>query len=159
MRFRLRSLFSLVLMAVAAYAVVSARRWPFKTSLFPLATGIPLFVLAATQLALELFGKGETTSGPAVELDFSTDVDTAVARKRVIAMLAWIAGFILLVFLVGFPVAVPLFIFSYLGLQSRVGWWLSLTLTAIAWLIFYGLFQWLLNLPFEEGLIQSLLSL
>ena len=159
MRFRLRSLFSLVLMAVAAYAVVSARRWSFKTSLFPLATGIPLFVLVGAQLILELFGKGETTSGPAVELEFSTDVEPAVARKRVAGILAWIAGFILLVYLVGFPVAVPVFIFSYLGLQSRVGWWLSFTLTAIAWLIFYGLFQWLLNLPFEEGLIQSLLGM
>ena len=159
MRFRQRSLFSLLLMAVAAYAVVAARHWSFKASLFPLATGIPLFVLAGTQLILELFGRGETTSGPAVELEFSADVDPAVARKRVIGVLAWIAGFILLVFLVGFPVAVPVFIFSFLSLQSRVGWRLSFTLTAIAWLIFYGLFQWLLHVPFEEGLIQSWLGL
>ena len=159
MRFRLRSLFSLLLMAVAAYAVYSARRWTFKASLFPLATGIPLFVLAGTQLVLELFGKGETSGGPAVELEFSTDVDPVVARRRVIGMLVWIAGFILLVFLVGFPVAVPVFIFSFLSLQSRVGWVLSFTLTAIAWLIFYSLFQWLLHVPFEDGLIQSLLGL
>ena len=159
MRFKPRFLFSLLLMAVAAYAVFSARRWPFKASLFPLATGIPLFVLAGAQLILELFGRGETTGGPAVELEFSTDVDPVVARKRVAGILTWIAGFILLVFLVGFPVAVPLFIFSFLSLQSRVGWGLSFTLTAIAWLCFYGLFQWLLHLPFEEGFIQSLLGI
>jgi hypothetical protein len=69
-------------MAVAAYAAFSARRWSFKASLFPLATSIPLFVLAGTQLILELFGGNEATSGPAVELELSTDVDPKVARKR-----------------------------------------------------------------------------
>ena len=146
-------------MAVAAYAAFSARRWSFKAALFPLATGIPLFILAGTQLILELFGGNEATSGPAVELELSTDVDPKVARKRVAGILAWIAGFILLVFLVGFPIAVPVFIFSYLSLQGRVSWWLSFTLTAIAWLCFYGLFQWLLHLPFEDGWIQTWLGM
>ena len=146
-------------MAVAGYAVFSARRWSFKASLFPLATGIPLFVLAATQLIVELVGGDETMSGPAVELELSTEVDPALARKRVAGILAWILGFIVLVFLVGFPIAVPVFIFSYLSLQSRAGWWLSFTLTVTAWLCFYGLFQWLLHLPFEDGLIQSWLGI
>ena len=159
MQFKLRSLFSLLLMAVAGYAVISARHWSFKAALFPLATAIPLFVLAGTQLILELFGGQETTSGPAVELELSTDVDPAVARKRVAGILAWIAGFILLVFLVGFPVAVPVFIFSFLSLQSQVGWRLSFTLTATAWGIFYFLFQRLLNVQFEAGAIQTWMGL
>jgi len=158
-QFKLRSLFSLLLMAVAGYAVISAGHWSFKAALFPLATAIPLFVLAGTQLILELFGGQETTSGPAVELELSTDVDPAVARKRVAGILAWIAGFILLVFLVGFPLAVPVFIFSFLSLQSRVGWWLSFTLTGTAWGIFYFLFQRLLNVQFEAGAVQTWMGL
>jgi hypothetical protein len=158
-QFKLRSLFSLLLMAVAGFAVISTRHWSFKAALFPLATAIPLFILAGTQLILELFGGQETTSGPAVELELSTDVDPAVARKRVAGILAWIAGFILLVFLVGFPLAVPLFIFSFLSLQSRVGWRLSFTLTAAAWGIFYFLFQRLLNVQFEAGAIQTWMGL
>jgi Tripartite tricarboxylate transporter TctB family len=159
MRFKPRSLFSLMLMVVAAYAVFAARHWSFKAALFPFATGIPLFLLAGTLFVLEFFGGDEDTGGPAVELELSTDVDPAVARRRIAGILTWIAGFIVLVFLVGFPVAVPLFIFFYLSLQSRVGWRLSFTLTGIAWLCFYGLFQWLLHLPFEEGFIQSMLGI
>jgi hypothetical protein len=157
-RFRARSLFSLLLMTAAAYALFSARRWAFNAALFPLVTSIPLFVLAGTQLILELFSGDEANRGPAVELELSADVEPAIARRRITEILIWIAGFILLVFLVGFPIAVPLFIFSYLSLQSRVSWWLSFSLTAVAWLCFYGLFQWLLNLPFEEGFVQSLLG-
>jgi hypothetical protein len=74
-------------------------------------------------------------------------------------MLAWIAGFILLVFLVGFPVAVPLFMFSYLSLQDEVRWWQTIGLTAVAWGFFYFIFQRLIHLQFEDGLLQSWLGL
>src|SRR5438445_13259592 len=101
-------------MVVAAYAAITARRWSFKTSLFPLATGIPLFVLAGAQLMLELFGRDETTSGPAVELELSTHVDPALARTRVAGILTWIAGCSLLVSLVRFTVPVPPLLVSFL---------------------------------------------
>lgn len=154
-----RILFSLFLIAVGAYAVYLAWGWTFKARLFPLSVSIPLIVLAATQLLLDLFGKAETANGPSVELEFGAEVPPEVARRRVIAILLWIGGFILLVFLLGFPVAVPVFMLSYLGLQSRAGWWQSITLTAAAWGFFYGLFQRLLYLPFEAGLVQTWLGM
>jgi len=159
MRSKGRLLFSLFLIAVGAYAVLSAYRWTFKAALYPLSVGIPLIILVLAQLILDLFGRTEVARGPAVELEFAADVAPDVARRRVIAIFSWIAGFILFVFLAGFPVAVPLFIFSYLSLQSRVGWWPSVTLTAAAWGFFYGLFQRLLHLSFEAGLIQTWLGI
>jgi hypothetical protein len=154
-----RMAFCLFLIAIGSYAVYSASGWTFKAALFPLTVGIPLIVLVTAQLLLDLFGKAEITRGTAVDLDFATDVPLEIVRHRVLGIFFWIAGFILLVFLLGFPVAVPIFLISYLGMQSRVGWRLSIALTAAAWLFFYGLFQWLLHLPFERGLIQTLLSL
>ena len=159
MRFSGRALFSLLLIAVAGYAIVSASSWPFKASLFPLATSIPLAALAAAQLILDLVRKTEAASGPALDLEFSADVPPDVARRRVQAIFAWIAGFILLVLLVGFPLAVPVFVFAYLALESGVAWWLTLTLTAVAWGFFHGLFERLLRLPFETGWIQTWLGL
>lgn len=159
MRRRRSALFSFFFLVVAAYAVLSARHWSFKAALFPLTVGMSLFLLAAAQLTMDLFGKSETAKGPAVDLEFSADVAPDVARRRVIAIFAWIAGFILLVFLLGFPLAVPLFIFSYLSLESRVVWPLALTLTAVAWGFFYGLFQRLLHLPFEAGWVQTWLGI
>jgi len=153
-----RILFSLALIAIAAYAILSARQWPFKAALFPLATGIPLLALATTQLIVDLLGKAEAASGPALDLEFSADVPPDVARRRVQAIFAWIAGFILLVLLLGFPLAVPIFVFAHLSLQSGVGWWLRLTLTAVAWGFFHGLFERLLRLPFESGWVQTWLG-
>lgn len=153
-----RALFSLVLLAVAAFAIGLALRWPFKAALFPLAVGIPLGVLAAVQLALDVRGRGEPAAGPAVDLAFADEVPAAVARRRAAALFAWIAGFIVVVFLIGFPAAVPVFMVSYLGFQSAAGWRLSLGLTAAAWAFFYGVFQWLLRLPFEPGWLQTRLG-
>jgi hypothetical protein len=64
------------------------------------------------------------------------------------------AAFIVLVFLFGFPIAVPLFVFSYLVVQSRAGWGLSIALTAAAWGFFHVIFERLLHFPFEAGLIS-----
>ena len=148
-------LFSIFLILVACYAALSASHWSFKTGFFPLAISIPLLVLVILNLVLEFVGGTEKASGPAVEAEFTTDVAPEVARRRVIETFSWIAGFIALVFLVGFPAAVPLFLFSYLAIQSQVGWLLSISLTATTWGFFYFLFQRLLNLQFEAGVIQT----
>ena len=154
-----RILFCVFLIAVSAYAIRAAFAWTFKTGLFPLTVGIPLLVLALIQLVMEILGKAEAAEGPAVDLEFSADVPSEVALLRVIGAFLWVAGFILLVYLLGFPLAVPIFMFTYLSTQSGVGVLLSLGLTGATWLFFYGLFQRLVHLSFEDGLIQTLLGM
>ena len=154
-----RVLFGLFLIVVGAYAVHSALGWSFKTALFPLSVSILLIILTAAQLLLDLFGKAETAGGPAIDLELAADVPPDVARRRVIGIFFWVVGFILLVFLLGFPIAVPLFMLCYLRLQSHESWWLSLSLTAFAWGFFNGVFERLIHLRFEEGWIQTWLGL
>jgi Tripartite tricarboxylate transporter TctB family len=148
-------LFSIFLILVAGYAALSASHWSFKTGFFPLAVSIPLLILVILNLVLEFVGGTKKASGPALDAEFTNDVAPEVARRRVIETFSWIAGFIALVFLVGFPVAVPLFLVSYLAIQSQVGWLLSVSLTAVTWGFFTFLFQRLLNLQFEAGVIQT----
>jgi Tripartite tricarboxylate transporter TctB family len=152
-------LFSLFLIGIAGYAAFSAWHWSFKTGFFPLSLAIPLIILVVVHLVLEAVGGSEKTSGPAVETEFANEVPPEVARRRVVEIFSWIAGFILLVFLLGFPAAVPVFMISYLTMQSRIGWLQSITLTAGAWGFFYFLFQRLLNLQFEAGVIQTWMGL
>jgi hypothetical protein len=147
--------FGTFVIVVAGYAIFAASRWSFKTGLFPLAVAIPLLVLTLLHLYLESFGAPETSTGPAVEAEFSNEVAPELARRRVITIFSWIAGFILLVYLLGFPLTVPLFVFFYLKIQSRVGWMQSSLLTAISWAVFYGLFLRLVRIQFEAGVVQS----
>jgi hypothetical protein len=152
-------LFCVFLIAVAAYAIFAATGWSFKTKLFPLSVSVPLLVLATVQLLLMIRGKEETNDGAAMDVDFSTDVPAEVARGRVINIFCWIVGFIVLVYLLGFPLTVPLFIFVYLKFQSDVSWLQSIIFTAITWGCFYFLFQSLVHIQFESGVIQSWLGM
>jgi len=152
-------LFSVFLILVAGYVVYAASHWSFKSGFFPMALAIPLIILALAHLLLEVFGAPEKAGGPAVEAEFSNDVSPEVARRRVIAVFSWIGGFILFVYLVGFPVAVPLFIFAYLKVQSQVSWLRSMALTLAAWGFFYAVFQRVVQLQFESGVIQLWLDL
>jgi hypothetical protein len=136
------AVFSLALAAVAAYAVYAALRWPPKAALFPLTMGIPLLVLALAQTLVEL-------------RDPSAGAQPPLARRRTFTVFAWMGTFIVLVVLAGFPIAVPLFVFSYLVVESREGWGLSIALAAAAWGVFHLLFERLLHFPFEAGLIRS----
>jgi hypothetical protein len=151
--------FSVFLIVVAGYAIYSASYWSFKTGFFPLVVAIPLVILALTDLLFEYLGISEKATGPAVETEFSNEVPPEVARRRVVVMFSWITGFIVAVYLVGFPAAIPLFIFLYLKVQSQVNWLRSIALTATAWGFFYVVFQRIVQLQFESGVIQSWMGL
>ena len=146
-------------MVVAASAIYMALEWPFKAKLFPLSVSIPLLLLASIQLLQLLFGKAETNDSAAVDMEFSSDVPPEIERRRVITAFSWIAGFILSVYLIGFPLTVPLFICFYLRFESGVGALPTIAATAITWAMFYGLFQKLVHLQFEEGMLQAWLGL
>jgi hypothetical protein len=62
--------------------------------------------------------------------------------------------------LLGFPAAVPLFVFCYLKFQAQEGWKVSLLITVFIWGAFWGLFIWLLRTQFPKGwLFQGLNTL
>jgi hypothetical protein len=138
---------SIAVMLASGYAVFAATAWPWKAALFPLVIGIPLFSLAATELMWALFGTAEEPE--------ATD---SVGQRRVALVAAWMLGFFAAIALLGFPIAVPLFVFLYLKLQGREGWVMSIVLTAGVFAVFYGLFDALLHLPFPTGWFWDLLK-
>jgi hypothetical protein len=74
-------------------------------------------------------------------------------------MFAWLFGFFVAVLLVGFSIAIPLMMFTYMKFQGKESWVLSLVLTGIAFIFYYALFVRVLNLPFPEGLLLPWLGL
>ena len=157
MRLRPETLFSLALVVLFAWAVWEARNWPLQARLMPWVVGIPMTVLALAQLVADLRGVEQKRSG--FESEFGEGLEPAVVRRRVLTILGWIGGFFLLIHLVGFLIAVPLGTFLYLRVGSHESWRLSLLLSAIAAVLFYGIFGYGLNTPFPEGLLFSLLPL
>jgi putative tricarboxylic transport membrane protein len=144
------------IMLVSGYAVIAAWAWPWKAALFPLAIGIPVFCLAAAEALWLLLGS--TERGATKDFQIAEHVPEGVALRRTGIALAWILGFLAAIVLLGFPVAVPLFVFLYLKLQGRERWVFSIVFTLAVWGLFYGLFDRLLHLPFPAGWIATWLG-
>lgn len=143
------------IMLVSGYGIVTAWGWPVKAALFPLVIGIPLFCLAAAEALWLLFGAAEAKV-EAAEFQLSTHLPANEARRRTLGAAGWILGFFAAIVLLGFPVAVPLYVLLYLKLHGE-GWLLSIAMTAAVWAVFYGLFDLLLHLPFPAGWLLGLL--
>lgn len=140
---------AVAIMACAGWAIYAAIGWPFKAALFPMAIAITVLCLAAAEVAWTLFGS--QAAERATDFQIATDVPREVAVRRTVTVIAWIGGFFAVIALIGFPWAVPLFVFLYLRVQGRESWWLSLGFSAAVWGFFYGLFVKLLNIPFPAG--------
>jgi hypothetical protein len=140
---------ALGIMAISGYGVIAAWSWPWKAALFPLVIGIPVFCLAAAEALWLLLGR--TERGETKDFQFSHELPEREVLKRTAVAAAWILGFFAAIVLLGFPLAVPLFVFLYLKLQGKERWLFSAVFTAAVWLFFYGLFDRLLHLPFPAG--------
>jgi hypothetical protein len=146
---------SLATIGIAGYALYASLGWPFRTALFPRVIAVPILILALTEWGLSIWGSEEAREGHAVDFQLTDTVEPALAQKRTIAIIAWTLSFLALILLVGFPLAVPIFVFAYL-LAGREPWALTIVMTALSWLFMEGLFNRFLHLPFPEGWIFGL---
>jgi hypothetical protein len=148
-----RVLFSVAVFLFFGYFVWQAREWRLQARLYPWSIGIPMIVLAFVNLVREFLGLGKAKgsgAGPA-DIQLTQTEDPRVALRRTLNIVGWILGFLAGFWLFGFSLTLAVLIFCYLKIQSREGWLMSVTLTAGAWLIFWGLFDYTLRLPFPDG--------
>ena len=163
MKLRPAALFSLIVLIFFCVFVYEAKEWRMQARLYPFAIGIPMLIFAIVQFILDLKGvKAKQSSSDGAPMDFQfqqTDVSPEDVRKRTITMFSWMFGFFAAIWLVGYVIAIPLMVFGYLKFQSNERWGLSIMLTVIAFVFFYALFVRLLNLPFPDGTLQTMLGL
>lgn len=162
MKLRPAALFSLIAVIFFCVFVYTAQDWRMQARLYPWTIGIPMLILAVIQFVLDLKGvKAKESSDAPMDFQFQGQKEIApeLVRKRTITMFAWMFGFFAMIWALGYVVAIPLMVFTYLKFQSNESWVLSTTLTVIAFIFFYSLFVKLLNLPFPDGAVQTMLGL
>ena len=161
MKVRPQAIFSFVFLIFFLLFAYEAKDWRLQARLYPWAIGIPMLVLALIQVILDVRGVERKQRDDVTPVDFqmTQTVEPEIALRRTINIFMWFFGFFFGIWLLGFSITIPLMVFSYLKIQSNEKWWLSLTLTAAAWFCFWGLFVKLLNLPFPDGVIFTVLGL
>jgi putative tricarboxylic transport membrane protein len=155
-RFGPAAVFSLSVIGLLALALWQSRNFGFRAGLFPWAIGTPTLILACAQLARDLYGRKKKRRGESTETG-AHDVAPAEAKQRTISIIIWTIGFFLVIWILGFSYAVPLTMLAYLWLAAKERWPIVLSVTFFTWLFYWGLFEKMLNVPFPDGLLISLI--
>lgn len=147
-----RILFSLFIACVLGFAVRSSLDWPIRASILVLVLGGIGFALALLQLGMDfraIFHEPAKAQGMSFEAPLPEVGET---RWGDLEIWAWLIGLYAAIWLVGFPIAVPLWVFIYSKLYGS-RWITSLCLTAVAWAFIYGLFERALHVPWPESVL------
>ena len=146
-------------LAAGGWVVIQALAWPFRTSVFPLATGSLLVALALVKLGTSV---GQVRpSAPVADQGAPTDLPEVFAgatRGEWTAAVGWMAGFFLMLWLLGALVSVPLFAIAYLLAVARRSPVLAGSYALLSWVFVYGLFDRVLHIPLPAGALLTRLG-
>ena len=150
-----QSLFALFILGIFVYVVYQAKygfgAFEPRAALFPWVIGVPSLLLA-----IYVFIKDACRSSREVELEepalyTEPEVDPSLARQRTIAIAGWTLAFFLAIWILGFVPATAIASFLYLKFGARETWPVTVVLTAVCWLFFFGVFDYALHMPFPKG--------
>ncbi len=162
MLLRTQNLLTFFLIGVLGYAVIGVWGMPIQANLFPKAIGILALVLLFWQLYMDMQpedskSKKEKDDSSAADFEFTEEEALAPAKRKTIEMFGWIFGFGLGLWLLGFHIAVPMMILLFLVRHGQ-SWTLTLSVTLVAGIVLWSVFDLLLHLPFPPGKLFDWLS-
>ncbi len=76
-------------------------------------------------------------------------------KKREISVIAWLSGCTAMIYLFGFLIGIPLFLFLFLKLWARESWLLSVVIAAAVLLVVYFTFVYILRVPLHRGMLLA----
>ncbi|MGH7832737.1 MAG: tripartite tricarboxylate transporter permease [Candidatus Binatia bacterium] len=155
-RFSYGALFSLGMVVAFAGALWTALSWPPRARIFPFAIFGPVLIIAIANFIKDLRRRPWTEA--IEQTTAEANLDEASFRKRTREILTWILGFFLALWLLGFPLGIPLATFIYLKLGARESWLTSIVVTAGAWAFIVGVFGHFLDFIFPDPALSSLLA-
>lgn len=123
-----------------------------ESRLLPIIIAGIVLLLALLQLRKEL---RMPKNGP--EQEPANEKGPGYALSQCWPSAAWICGFCLALFMVGFIVSIPLFVFSYIKSHGR-GWAMSIIVSSALTIFIYLVFVTFLQVDLYPGLLFELLS-
>jgi len=135
-------------MVVVLFMIVfSLQMEHWKTKLLPLVLGGIILFLVSIQLGKEVFGKDETEK---TQIPEDEPKEPAQSLRGYLIAGAWVLGFLLCIFLLGFFIAIPLFVIAYMKLYGTT-WWLAVVFAVFLLGLMYLLSEPLAGIPLYRG--------
>lgn len=148
--------FALFLLVVFAIATVSGWNWPDIAKIMPVyVAAIPGLIMVLVQIYREATGWETRKNARGMNMDVSgeTQLDEATERKRTLSFFAWFIGGAIGIWLIGIVYALPLLVFLYALVEGNEKWLTSIVLGACAYLMIWGLFEYMLETRWPAGIL------
>lgn len=132
----------------------SERRSTAKAAVTPVA-GQAVTDTAVATAAAETTAANAALADPGTPDASAPPTDTAAARARnadVPIAMAWAAGFVAAILVLGYDIAVPLFFLAYFGVRRQ--WKLALASAVVMWLVTHFLFETVLGIALPAGIFS-----
>ncbi|MEL7470802.1 MAG: tripartite tricarboxylate transporter permease [Pseudomonadota bacterium] len=145
---------------ILAYVLIAfADAWMIPASqhadkVFPMFVG-GVTIVALVLLLIQMMNREETDT---MFADKEVDGDDAKAPNGLWSTLAWFAGLLLITSLIGFILALAMFLVAFFRFRAGESWPRTLLLSA-AGIAFMCMMAWVLNRDFPPGLLQSYVTL
>jgi hypothetical protein len=154
----LKNLFSLFLIVWFAYGVWEARTYAFLAKIFPFYISLILLLFAIISIVIEIrqvVDRAEDLHGTSSGSDLSVDWDMPMTEvwKRFGFYVGIILAVYVLIYLIGYPLALSLFICLFYRLVAKARW-VSSIIAGCAGLGFLALASHLLGMDWPEGLLK-----
>lgn len=154
----LKNFFSLFLVAWFAYGVWEARTYAFLAKIFPFYVSLVLLLFAVISIVLEIrkmIDQADDLHEASSSADLSVDWDMpmSVVWQRFGLYIGIILVVYLCIFLIGYPLALSLFIFLFYRFIAKAKWTASI-IAGCAGLGFLALASRVLGMDWPQGLLK-----
>jgi hypothetical protein len=150
--------FALLLAIICGYFVWAAMNWPSGAALMPRTAGVFGLVMLAGYAFNSIRGRGANT-GQILDVGRLQhgDTDEVAVRRRTIRAIGSLVGIVVLIWLLGFHIAIPTFVGFYLWYWGKVDWWRSVLAGAIFLGIIVGLYDNVMHVSWHTSVLDMLL--
>jgi hypothetical protein len=145
-----------IMVCAVAFGLTALTYPDLKTKLVPATVSAIVFLLAGIQLVKELSQKERPNQESKADATAEKSSESVFWRENLIGF-SWLAGYLVVLYLVGFHMSTLLLVFSYMKL-NRFGWTKSIFTAVLATVLIYVVFVVVLEADLFSGVIIDALS-
>jgi len=147
-------IFMVILLAVMVLMAVMALKYGPGARILPIVSGICGAVMMGFLVSMAFFPRIKAWYQTLEAKTILSKVNLSAAeRRRELWIAAWFTGCTFCIYLFGFVIGIPLFLFAFLKLWGKESWLLSVVLSGIVLGVVWFSFVYILGVPLHEGII------
>jgi hypothetical protein len=139
--------------------LIQSLAWNSVTSLFPRIIGFPALALTIAVLVVTIRrDRKERSEKLEVKIEQAKESDSEFRKtfKTTCILIGWLIGFVLIIWLIGINIAIPIYTFTYMKIQGKYGWILSTICGASTGIFVFLVFNIIFHIVWPDSVIGSL---